>query len=97
MKPGGVPDTFRAARLLFKDFVTGKLLFCLAPPGVHQDTFHKVKVAHDDDDEMDMALEESFPELRMQSGVHVRGVLDKKKVKKKKEKARRMYKTPYQS
>ena len=32
MKPGGVPDETRAARVILKDFVTGKLLLCKAPP-----------------------------------------------------------------
>ena len=36
MKPGGVPDETRAARLILKDFVTGKLLVCKAPPGYDQ-------------------------------------------------------------
>ena len=36
MKPGGVPDHFRAAKLILKDLVQGKLLYCKAPPGVHQ-------------------------------------------------------------
>ena len=36
MKPGGVPDHFRAAKLILKDLVQGKLLFCKAPPGVDQ-------------------------------------------------------------
>ena len=36
MKPGGVPDETRAARLILKDFVTGKLLVCKAPPGDDQ-------------------------------------------------------------
>ena len=36
MKPGGVPDETRAARLILKDFVTGKLLLCKAPPDQDQ-------------------------------------------------------------
>ena len=36
MKPGGVPDETRAARVILKDFVTGKLLVCKAPPGNDQ-------------------------------------------------------------
>ena len=35
MKPGG-PDHFKAAKLVLKDLVLGKLLFCKAPPGAHQ-------------------------------------------------------------
>ncbi|KAK3918731.1 Large subunit GTPase 1-like protein [Frankliniella fusca] len=36
----GIPDNPRAARVLLKDFVTGKLLYCTAPPGIPQDSFH---------------------------------------------------------
>jgi hypothetical protein len=36
MKPGGVPDHSRAARLILKDFVQGKLIYCQAPPNVNQ-------------------------------------------------------------
>ena len=36
MKPGGVPDESRAARVILKDLVTGKLLFTKAPPDVDQ-------------------------------------------------------------
>jgi len=41
MTAGGRPDQSRAARILLKDYVSGKLLHCEAPPGVEQDTFHK--------------------------------------------------------
>jgi hypothetical protein len=36
MKPGGVPDHTRAARLILKDYVQGKLVFCQAPPNFNQ-------------------------------------------------------------
>ena len=36
MKPGGVPDSTRAARIVLKDFVQGKLNYCKAPPDVAQ-------------------------------------------------------------
>jgi large subunit GTPase 1 len=38
MKPGGIPDHSRAARIVLKDFVQGKLIFCQAPPSVQQVT-----------------------------------------------------------
>ena len=41
MKPGGVPDETRAARVILKDFVTGKLLVCKAPPGNDQGEYIK--------------------------------------------------------
>jgi len=111
MKPGGVPDESRAARLILKDFVTGKLLFCKAPPNVEQVVFdptnHTVEKKEVFDEEDDVTLEETFPELRLasSSGVHVKGSrqlknssgnLAKDKKQKKKNKARRLYsENPY--
>lgn len=40
MTAAGRPDQARAARLLLKDYVSGKLLHCSAPPGSEQRTFH---------------------------------------------------------
>lgn len=41
MTQRGLPDTSRAARYILKDFVTGKLLFCYAPPNVKQEEYHR--------------------------------------------------------
>ncbi|KAI1296933.1 Large subunit GTPase 1 -like protein [Halotydeus destructor] len=41
MSVRGLPDNPRSARYILKDFVNGKLLYCNAPPGVDQKTFHK--------------------------------------------------------
>eukprot|EP00092_Neocalanus_flemingeri_P006285 GFUD01006761.1.p1 GENE.GFUD01006761.1~~GFUD01006761.1.p1 ORF type:complete len:596 (+),score=181.61 GFUD01006761.1:36-1823(+) len=41
MTTGGRPDQARAARIILKDFVCGKLLHCEAPPGLDQDVYHK--------------------------------------------------------
>ena len=80
MKPGGVPDDTRAARLILKDFVTGKLLFCKAPPGEDQEKFNNLsnKTSKKSNIEVftevdDLSLEESFPELRMTGAAHIRG------------------------
>lgn len=40
MTSNGEPDNPRAARYVLKDFVTGKLLYCYAPPNVNQEDFH---------------------------------------------------------
>lgn len=40
MTANGQPDQSRSARYLLKDYVNGKLLFCHAPTGVEQETFH---------------------------------------------------------
>ena len=45
MKPGGVPDETRAGRLILKDFVTGKLLLCKAPPETDQGTAFEFRIS----------------------------------------------------
>jgi len=40
MTSGGRPDQARAARLLLKDYVAGRLLYCEAPPGTDQSAYH---------------------------------------------------------
>lgn len=40
MTANGEPDNSRAARLVLKDFVNGKLLYCYAPPTLEQEEFH---------------------------------------------------------
>lgn len=40
MTQNGQPDNPRSARYLLKDFVNGKLLYCVAPPTVEQENFH---------------------------------------------------------
>ena len=44
MTPRGLPDQPKTARVLLKDFVSGKLLYCKAPPGVDQQEYHSPKV-----------------------------------------------------
>lgn len=41
MTPRGLPDNARSARYILKDFVDGKLLYCIAPPGIDQAEYHK--------------------------------------------------------
>eukprot|EP00092_Neocalanus_flemingeri_P060397 GFUD01072380.1.p1 GENE.GFUD01072380.1~~GFUD01072380.1.p1 ORF type:complete len:541 (-),score=149.15 GFUD01072380.1:96-1718(-) len=41
MTARGRPDQSRVARILLKDYVCGKLLYCESPPGLDQDIFHK--------------------------------------------------------
>lgn len=40
MTANGQPDNPRSSRYILKDFVTGKLLFCHAPPNVDQLIYH---------------------------------------------------------
>ena len=112
VKGGGMPDHARAARMVLKDFVEGKLVFCQAPPNVDQAVFCQYKTDCDDEIKAaeDLALEESFPELRLSTGVHMRGrrhvaingmqvekaSKNKKHEKKRREKVRRIYnESPY--
>ena len=45
MSSSGIPDCSRAARLMLKDVVNGKLRWIAAPPGVSQDEFDKYTFA----------------------------------------------------
>lgn len=40
MTSNGQPDQSRSARIVLKDYVNGKLIYCYAPPDVDQVTFH---------------------------------------------------------
>lgn len=40
MTQNGQPDNARSARYILKDFVNGKLLYCVAPPTLDQERFH---------------------------------------------------------
>ena len=114
VKAGGQADQARAAKIVLKDFVEGhKVAFCAAPPNVDQNEFCQFVINCDEDieAEADLALEESFPELRLATGVHMRGrrhvsinggkvetIASSKKHgnKKKREKLRRLYnESPY--
>ena len=35
----GIPDGSRAARLILKDYVNGKVLYCYPPPGYNSEEF----------------------------------------------------------
>ena len=96
--------------MVLKDFVEGKLVFCQAPPNVDQASFCHYKTDCDANKPDDLGLEESLPELRISSAVHMRGrrhiainglqvdkgLPNKKHEKKKREKVRRVYnESPY--
>lgn len=40
MTQNGQPDNPRSARYLLKDYVNGRLLYCVAPPTIEQEKFH---------------------------------------------------------
>jgi hypothetical protein len=37
----GIPDGSRAARLILKDYVCGKILYCYPPPGFNSEEFQQ--------------------------------------------------------
>jgi hypothetical protein len=55
----GIPDGSRSARLILKDYVNGKLLFCYPPPGYdaaefqHYDARYGLNIEEDEDDQSD--------------------------------------------
>ncbi|EFN64494.1 Large subunit GTPase 1-like protein [Camponotus floridanus] len=46
MTQNGQPDNPRSARYILKDFVNGKLLYCVAPPTLEQECFHVFPPRH---------------------------------------------------
>lgn len=44
MTSNGQPDASRAARVVLKHYVLGRLLFNVAPPGVDQTKFHSYQL-----------------------------------------------------
>lgn len=46
----GIPDGSRAARLILKDYVNGKVLYCYPPPGYDSEEFQQFSKRFDLDD-----------------------------------------------
>ena len=40
MTANGQPDNSRAARIILKDYISGKLLYAISPPNIEQNDFH---------------------------------------------------------
>jgi large subunit GTPase 1 len=55
----GIPDGSRAARLILKDYVKGKLLYCYPPPGVNSEEFQQYSTHSDHDNDIEINSEES--------------------------------------
>lgn len=43
----GIPDGSRSARILLKDYVNGKLLYCYPPPGYDSNEFQQYSTRFD--------------------------------------------------
>lgn len=68
----GIPDGSRAARLILKDYVNGKLLYCYPPPGHDAVKFQQYRHRfdlHDDDDANSETNEEKTPSSETTSKV----------------------------
>jgi len=57
----GIPDGSRAARLILKDYVNGKLLYCYPPPGCNPEEFQQYSIRFDlgDDTNNEISNEET--------------------------------------
>jgi large subunit GTPase 1 len=57
----GIPDGSRAARLILKDYVSGKLLYCYPPPGYNPEEFqhHSTRSRLDNDSNIETSNEET--------------------------------------
>ncbi|CAF4696293.1 unnamed protein product, partial [Rotaria socialis] len=49
----GIPDGSRAARLILKDYVNGKLLYCYPPPGYDSQEFQRYSDRYELEPEVD--------------------------------------------
>ena len=67
----GIPDGSRAARLLLKDYVSGKLLYCYPPPGYDSEEFqhYSTRFDLDEDEESLEAIDEENPSTETTSKV----------------------------
>lgn len=64
----GLPDETRASRTILKDYLSGKLLFCYAPPNEEQAGFSQRIANSNEDDDEDENDDEDEDELVMEDG-----------------------------
>lgn len=62
MTANGQPDQSRAARYILKDYVNGRLLYCVAPPTVEQSIFQQYSARIRKE-----IAEEELPEQRLRA------------------------------
>ncbi|XP_012271086.1 large subunit GTPase 1 homolog isoform X1 [Orussus abietinus] len=93
MTQNGQPDNPRSARYVLKDYVTGRLLYCTAPPNREQSEFHKFppkrKISLQNKEQTDNAsrstgrrktVTNTIDEIffrKCSTGVHAKGILGK--------------------
>jgi ribosome biogenesis GTPase A len=67
----GIPDGSRAARLILKDYVNGKLLYCYPPPGTNPEEFQHYSIGIDlDNDKKSETNDEENPSHEITSKVY---------------------------
>ncbi|TNM87955.1 large subunit GTPase 1 homolog [Takifugu flavidus] len=74
MTSHGQPDQSRSARYILKDYVSGKLLYCNPPPGIHAEDFqpqHK-KFLNEDFESSDLSTTANKPKIK-----RIENVVDK--------------------
>jgi hypothetical protein len=75
----GIPDGSRAARLILKDYVNGKLLYCYPPPGYDTDEFQQYATRYPLSNPDDRT-EKCADGQKDKSSAQVRGIARKRRV-----------------
>lgn len=68
----GIPDGSRAARLILKDYVNGKLLYCYPPPGYNSEEFQQYSTRYnlDNNNNDEPTTDEQIPSNETTSKVY---------------------------
>ncbi|EGT34110.1 hypothetical protein CAEBREN_29533 [Caenorhabditis brenneri] len=73
MASSGIPDCSRAARLMFKDVVSGKLMWAAAPPGEDQEEFDRLSYPEKKNRDIGRVQMEKLAKLQLLEGDEVKG------------------------
>ncbi|UMM10719.1 hypothetical protein L5515_000364 [Caenorhabditis briggsae] len=73
MASSGIPDCSRAARLMFKDVVNGKLMWAAAPPGVDQEEFDRLSYPERKNRDIGRVQMEKLAKLQLLEGDELKG------------------------
>ncbi|PIC54906.1 hypothetical protein B9Z55_000004 [Caenorhabditis nigoni] len=73
MASSGIPDCSRAARLMFKDVVSGKLMWAAAPPGVDQEEFDRLSYPEKKNRDIGRVQMEKLAKLQLLEGDELKG------------------------
>uniref|UniRef100_A0A8R1HN89 Large subunit GTPase 1 homolog n=1 Tax=Caenorhabditis japonica TaxID=281687 RepID=A0A8R1HN89_CAEJA len=73
MASSGIPDASRAARLMLKDVVNGKLMWAAAPPNVDQEVFDQFSYPKKENRDVGRVQMEKLVKLQLLEGNELRG------------------------